>query len=102
MKSGDLWAEFNAARAAMQPPDRTLLENYGIARGDIVLLVGITHARISDGLYEPAEDGGEGFVTAILADDAISPESSYPERAVRLGDMLDLVLWHPRRPDAWA
>jgi hypothetical protein len=102
MRTGDLWAEFNAACAAMEPPDRALLETYGIAPGDVAPLIGITRARVSGGLYEPDPDGGEGFVTPILADSASGPESICPERAVRLGDILDLVLWHPRRPDAWA
>src|SRR5690349_7991199 len=92
MKTGDLWAEFNAARATLEPPDRALLEGYGIAPGDIALLIGITRARVSGGLYKPAEDGGEGFVTPILARDAISPEAINPAQAVRFGDMLDLVL----------
>src|SRR4051794_11818071 len=102
MRTDDLWAEFNAARAVLEPPDRAMLEGYGVAPGAVVLLIGITRARVSHGVYEPAEDGGEGFVTPILAHDAISPESINPAQAVHFGDILDLVLWHPRRPDAWA
>lgn len=102
MRTDDLWAEFNAARAALEPPDRVLLEGYGIAPRTVVLLIGLTRARVCDGLYEPDEDEGEAFVTPILAHDAISPEAIDPAQTVRGGEMLDLVLWHPRRPDVWA
>src|SRR3954452_956076 len=101
MKTDALWHEFNAARAALEPLDRVMLEGYGIAPGDIALLIGITRARVSGGLYEPSDDGGEAFVTPILAHDAIGPESTNPAQTVRFGDMLDLMVWHPRRPDAW-
>src|SRR4051794_19240689 len=102
MRTDDLWAEFNAARAALEPPDRAMLEGFGIAPGTIVLLIGLTRARVCDGLYEPDENAGEAFVTPILAHDAISPEAIDPAQTVRGGEMLDLVLWHPRRPDVWA
>src|SRR4051812_3714363 len=101
MRTDDLWAEFNAARAALEPPDRAMLEGYSIAPGDIVLLIGIIRARVCGDLYEPAEDGGEAFVTPILAQDAVGPEAINPVQTVRFGDMFDLVAWHPRRPDIW-
>jgi hypothetical protein len=102
MTAADLWAEFNAARAAMEPPDRAMLEGYRIAPGDVVFLVGITCARVSGGLYEPDPDGGEAFVTPVLIDDPIGPETISPAQTIRFGEIVDLVAWHPRHPDAWA
>jgi hypothetical protein len=86
----------------MDPPDRALLEGYGIARGDVVLLIGITRAHVSGGHYEPTDDGGEAFLTPVLVHDAITPEAINPAQAIRFGEIVDLVARHPRRPDAWA
>jgi hypothetical protein len=102
MTGADLWGEFNAARLAMTPPDRALLEGHGITPGNILFLIGVAQARVSGGLYEPAEDGGAAYITPALVYDAISPESPCPAQTVRFGELCDLVAWHPRRPLSWA
>lgn len=98
MTAGDLWAEFNAARAEIAPPDRVLLERHGVAAPNIIFLIGLTHIRVAGGLYEPDENGGEAFLSPVLVDDPYTPESTCPAAAVHFGEVVDLVAWHPHHP----
>jgi hypothetical protein len=99
-----LWAEFIAARTAMAPTDRALLLGHGIPLGTILFLVGA--ARIerdrSRQFFEMAEDGLFAFVTPVMVAWPDTPEAEHPAQAVRFGDLVDLVAWHPARPESWA
>lgn len=98
MTGDHLWREFNAARAAMTPPDRALLQGRGIRAGDILFLTGVARVRLDGGLYEPAEDGGLAYLTPVLIEHPETPESPSPAQAIRFGELVDIVAWHPRHP----
>lgn len=100
----DLWAEFNAARGAMSPADRGLLAEHAIAPGDVVLLCGVARVRLIAGgeRYEPHDAGDRTFISPVMIEWPDTPESSVPAQAVRFGELIDLVTWHPAHPHALA
>jgi hypothetical protein len=101
--AGDLWDEFNAARAAMTADDRTALAALGIDAGDVLFLIGTARARcIGDDLYEPVEAGPRAFITPILVHEPLSPETNCPAQACRFGELVDLVAWDLKHPHAFA
>ena len=105
MRTADLWAEFNAARAAMSGDNRAELIGAGVAPEmiDRYPLIGVSRMQVSGGLYQPEAGGRPAYVTPVLIADPVSPET--PHRLVyarHLGECVDLVAWHPRRPDRWA
>ncbi len=101
-----LWAEFNAARADMRPIDRNLLVDHGITPGVGTLLVGTAPITLNADrtLYEP--DGGvfstDAFISPVMIEHADTPESASPAQAVRFGQLIDLVAWHPAAPERYA
>lgn len=105
MTTADLLAEMRAARAALTRDDRAELIEAGIPP-DILNrypLIGIIRMRITSGLWEPEQDGRPAFVTPVLIADPVSPETPHPLVYARhLGDVVDLVAWHPRHPEHWA
>jgi hypothetical protein len=104
MDAADLLAEMRAARAVLSREDHAELIGSGIPPEIIsgYPLVGIAGMRIKNGLYEPAPDGRPAYVTPVLVGDPVSPETPDPLVYARhLGDIVDLVAWHPKHPQAW-
>lgn len=99
-----LLAEYNHAQRAITPADRALLVEHGISIGTILFLVGSARIRRdkSRHFFDPAEDGLPAFVTPVIVEVPDTPEASNPPQAVRFGTLVDLVAWHPSRPDSWA
>lgn len=99
-------AEFLAARDALAPEHTSVLERYGIpsalvgASGWIGVSPIAVHHR--GDLYEPVEDGPRAFITPVRGFPDGALESSDPDVALRYCDIVDLVAWHPMRPDRWA
>jgi hypothetical protein len=105
MRTRDLAEEMWAAHAALTEPDRRELEQYGVPTSaiDRFKLVGIARInRIPDtDCYEPDPAGVWAYLTPVLVDDPISPESRWPDHYAR-GRIVDIVAWDPRRPRQWA
>ncbi len=100
----DLWAEYTHAQRAITPADRALLVGHGISIGTILFLVGSARIRRdkSRHFFDLAEDGLPAFVTPVIVEVPDTPEASNPPQAVRFGTLVDLVAWHPARPESWA
>jgi hypothetical protein len=58
--------------------------------------------RITGGLYEPDQAGKIAFLTPVLTHYPDTPESPQTWGACRVGNLIDLIAWHPRHPDRWA
>lgn len=89
------------AVAMMTDDDRALLIGHGIRDADLTM-IGRIRAGVSGQLYEPDMDGGTAYVTPVRVIYADTPECRYPGHAVRNGRIVDLVAWHPARPERWA
>lgn len=80
-------------------------EAAGVTREAIMAgLVGLARMRPVGALWEPDENGTVAFITPVRVhpgNTAHDIESPYPKRAVRAGDIIDLIAWHPSRPDTW-
>jgi hypothetical protein len=100
----DLDAELAAAVRALSDDQANMLVACGVNRLDIDLgMVGGVLARIEGDFYVLDPDGGRpAFVTPVRVDTASSPESRVPDSTVRMGSLIDLVAWHPARPNSWA
>lgn len=104
MKARDLAMEMAAAVDALSDGDLDLLASCGVDRADIAMgLVGAALIRVEGEVYSPdPECGKSAFITPCRVHDAVSPESTVPDSYCRLGDIVDLVAWHPARPARWA
>jgi hypothetical protein len=76
----------------------------GVDPNDIALgMVGVGAIRLDGALYEPDPDHGKpAFISPVRIAYADTPESAVPASAVRVGAIVDLIGWHPLRPDRWA
>lgn len=105
MRARDLKAEARAAFAAITRTDVAELEDFGVpaAAIEILQLVGVGRiVRDSDsGLYEPDASGALAFITPVLVDSPMTPESRSP-RAFAVGNFIDLIAWDPQAPQDWA
>jgi hypothetical protein len=105
VKTIELAYEMREAYGAMTSADIRELVEHGVNSLDIVTaqLVGIARiCRIPDtALYEPDQTGSLAFVTPVLVEDPMTPESRCPETFVRYGNLVDLVAWDPQAPRQW-
>jgi hypothetical protein len=98
----DLACELAAAVRTLSDDQANMLVGYGTNRLDLGL-VGSVLVRVEGEFYIPDPDGGRwAFVTPVRVDTALSPESGVPDNTVRMGSLIDLVAWHPARPNSWA
>jgi hypothetical protein len=95
-----------SAIAAITAADVRELTQYGVppAAIEIFQLIGIDRVShlVDCDIYEPDPDGAWAFITPVLVQDPVRPESMCPEAYVRFGDIVDLVAWDPARPRQWA
>jgi hypothetical protein len=99
----DLRAEWEAAKAALDPADRARLTPLGVLARDVDRLVGAADIRLCGAdLYEPDPDGTRCLITPVRVELALTPESVAPAVYCRIGQIVDLIGWHPARPDRWA
>lgn len=104
MKTREIASELNAAIDALDEGQRNLLVAHGVGRNDLALgLVGAALIRVEGTTrFAPDPEGRPAFITPVRVQYAETPESVAPDSAVRVGDIVDLVAWHPLRPDRWA
>lgn len=103
MSTIDLDRELAAAIRALESRHVDELVAAGVDRLDIGLgLVGIARGRVEGDQFAPADEGGFAFVTPVRTHYPLSFETPIPASALRVGDIIDLVYWHPDYPSAWA
>jgi hypothetical protein len=104
MSGASLAREMNAAVTALSDADLEMLVGYGIDRTDVVVMgmVGAALVRVEGDHYCPYPEGKKAFLTPARVHCADTPESPVPDSAVRVGNLVDIVAWHPLRPDRWA
>lgn len=105
MTGGDYLArEHAAAVAALSDAQREELVLAGVDRVDIAGMVGVAYGRVVGDRFEPHPGGELALCTPVRVDPLypLSLETPVPERALRVGDIIDLVYWHPRYPRDWA
>jgi hypothetical protein len=102
MTDADLCREWRGT-ATPSASVRDELVALGVAPRDIELLIRTGKVRLCRGdLFEPDPDGRACLITPVSVHTALDPESSKPEVFCRVGAIVDLVAWHPERPDHWA
>jgi hypothetical protein len=105
MKTRELAAEMRAAFAVLTCNDMNyLVDEHGIPSsliGSWQLIGATRYRRVGLDQYEPDPDGNAAFVTPVLTDCVDTPESLDPALAVRCGNLIDLVAWHPKCPRQW-
>jgi hypothetical protein len=103
MKAADLEREMVAAVSALTEIDIEMLVQHGVDRADIAMgMVGSALVRVEGDYYSPDPSGKLAFLTAIRVHYPTTPESPVPDSAVRVGEIVDIVAWHPLRPARWA
>jgi hypothetical protein len=103
VKGIDLNKEMATAIEALTAGHLAELRAAGVGRADIDIgLIGVARGRVEGDHFAPDDDGGVAFVTPVRTHYPLSFETPIPGDALRLGDIVDLVFWHPRFPRAWA
>jgi hypothetical protein len=93
-----------SATAAMTRADVACLARLGVPEilVDHFQMVGLARVRETrDGTYEPDDGGRWAFITPCCVHFANSPETSRPDAAPLVGNLVDLVAWCERLPEAW-
>lgn len=106
-RTADLAAEFIAAVRAIRAEHVAQLRAAGVDLMDIRLgLVGVTRGRLANlhQLFESDDSGALAYVTPVRVDPfhPLSIESPRAASAVRVGDIVDIVAWHPAFPGKFA
>lgn len=111
MTESELARELGAAVLALTDAQHEELVQAGVDRLDIALLIGAAYGHVVGDRFEPHPDGGEppppgsvAFCTPIRADPfrPLSIETPVAASALRVGEIIDLVFWHPAAPERWA
>jgi hypothetical protein len=104
MKARALAFEMRQAFVALRPNDRRELLDYGVHARDIDCFQMVGRAKIQrrGDHYEPDTAGRWAYVTPVLALWPESPETPDPDVMCRFGNIIDLLAWHPDRPNRWA
>jgi hypothetical protein len=99
----DLDEEMGTSIKALTGGHVAELRAAGVDPADIDIgLIGTTRGRVEGDLFAPDDHGGVAFVTPVRTHYAFSFETPDPASALRIGDIVDLVFWHPRFPRASA
>ncbi len=100
--TADLVAEFTNARDAITPRHQAALRAAGIPTilVDVWGLFGVSSVEVYGEHYQPAPEGPIAFIAPIRG--GFSLEHPDPIGLVLFGDIIDLLCWHPGRPDRWA
>ena len=103
MKSADLELVFAAAQSAMGDHHHDELVAAGVDRADIDMgLVGVMRGHVRGDRLEIDPTGGQAYITPVRTHYPTLFESPIPDSAVRVGDLIDAVAWHPKFPRRWA
>lgn len=105
MNGGDLSRELAQTLDALTDHQHEELVLAGVDRVDIALgLVGAAYGHVGgDNRFEPHERGKLAFCTPVRCDPfRTGIETPAPASAVRVGDLVDIVFWHPQVPRRWA
>jgi len=103
----NLEAEHLTYVRALQEADKERLLAAGVSASDIIhhRMVGTARIRTDGQLWESDEAGKQAFITPVRIHPAAAAwdiESPDPQRVARNGEILDLVAWHPSRPNSFA
>jgi hypothetical protein len=103
MTGADLARELAQAVEALTDQQHEDLVRAGVDRHDIAMgLVGAAYGHVVGERFEPHPDGKLAYCTPVRCHYAPTIESPVPASAVRVGDITDLVYWHPEVPRRWA
>jgi hypothetical protein len=103
MTGDDLARELAQAVEALTDTQHEDLVLAGVDRVDIALgMVGAAYGHVIGDRFEPHTDGKLAYCTPIRCHDPLTLESPVPASAVRVGDLVDIVYWHPEVPRRWA
>lgn len=103
MTTVDLDKEMVRAISALEDRHVDELIAAGIDRLDIDLgLVGLARGRVEGQLFAPDDHGGVAFVSPVRTHYPLCFETPIPASALRVGDIVDLVYFHPQYPRTWA
>lgn len=101
----DLASEHAAAVKALTDNQHEDLVLAGVDRVDIALgMVGAAYGHVVGDRFELRQDGRLAYCTPVRADPTrpLSLETPIASSALRLGDLIDIVYWHPEAPRRWA
>jgi hypothetical protein len=106
VRTRDLAAEMRQAVADRTPEDAKMLVALGVSPWlvDLWQMVGVATVRTSrnEPLYNPDPDGQLVLITPALGHYPDTPETPNSDLFCRAGELIDLIAWHPKRPDRWA
>jgi len=105
MSGLDLAREHAHAVEALTDAQHEDLVVAGVDRVDIALgMVGAAYGHVVGERFEPLPGGKLAYCTPIRVDPfrPLSLETPAPASAVRAGEIVDLILWHPDAPGRWA
>jgi hypothetical protein len=106
VKTAELAAEMRQAFADLRREDAEELAGCGVPKSLIMGgMIGVALVRY-DGdhgeLYCPDPDGARAFILPVRVEYPDTPQSTEPGWFVQHGDLVDLLAWHPKRPECWA
>jgi hypothetical protein len=100
-----LVAEMRSASASITAADVRELAQFGVPSAAVQTfqLIGIDRVShlVDCDVYQPDPDGALAFITPVLVQNAVSPESTWPEAYVRFGSLIDNLAWDPQTPRRW-
>jgi hypothetical protein len=105
MTGADLRAEYLTALRTTTFEDLRPLRDAGIGEQGLMVGLAVASIRLSRDRslfeFDPDADAA-AFILPIRIEHAISPEAADPARAVREGEIADLLAFSPNHPARWA
>jgi hypothetical protein len=99
MNTATLVAEMRYALAELDIAHHAELAAAGVPA--IAHAVGASRIRVEGSFYWPDPEGHPAYITPVLVDNPLTPESSI-QTYIDLPYLVDLLAWHPRHPARWA
>ena len=98
----DLCRKYRAALRSTRFADLAPMVGAGVGWRAITCVVpAFATIRVTGGIFEFDESGGDAFVVPVRIENPITPEAFDPATAVSNGAIVDLVAFHPLHPDRW-
>jgi hypothetical protein len=103
--SADLVAEYTAALRRTIPADLAPLRHAGVGEQGLMAGPAVAPIRLNRDRsrfeFDPDADT-VAFILPVRIEQTVSPEAADPARAVREGEIADLIAFSPLHPSEWA
>jgi len=103
MRAADIATEYRYALFATKTDDVRPLVEAGVSSQTMAAAApAFCRIRVAGNTYEPDPYGGAAFLIPARVDNPVTPEARDPVEAIRSGEIVDILAFHPAYPRRWA